>query len=711
MPMVKNEMKQISFLVCLGLSVLFSCNRDSDRGDPAEPAEATTEPGEKDETRKKRGAVNKGKIRRSQPGRKTSLSASTTGRTRLQASIHGAPAGKNRVSLANKSKKVLVHPLFFFKNPSGKPEGAMGSAHIRVEPNDTGEVSVGIFEAFAGGAGNQWRSAIFMAAFLSSQTLGRLLSDFQFSVHCGGHIDGPSAGALMSAGMLAALTGAKINEHATMTGTINPDGTIGPVNGIPQKFRAAMKKGKKLLGYPVGQQMSEDLASKKKIDLNKLAVGSGAQAREIKDIFDAYRLLTGKILPRPIPAPESEMALPPKVNQAVRHTTNYWIEHTAKALKAFRNTGVKDDRLLYFAKKAATKANSAVLLLKLDHVSAALQRAVEGAVLSTIASDSAALTRLALKGDIDGLMTRFENLEKTTRSIDALADKLSKIHPRTINEFTGMLFAYSYIVDAIAASSAGSTHHKAAKTYYAKLRASGKGASPARIRMLMQTMNRAAMYFSISRILATAGTRIAQISSFGGGEKMDINRAKLNRLTQMYSSAAVTNLNYFDSIVLEPMAAAANKSIARARETLMEKHFSYLMANMSLQMGDMVRQKWSNTMQAAMVSLAASLASYLTTSMLVAEEYSLGVGRNRLYEPVRLQASRAFSFMLKAAEQRAREHAAAAKSVTGTIPIGAKMSYLAARAYSESKSLEDRLQALSMFWTSSTVSQLAVSIR
>ncbi len=709
-------MKSFSFLIFLGLAVSFACNSGSGEEDSRGPDEGTAASEKKDQALTKRSEKKKrrtGKVvkkKRAEPGRKASLATEAPTNIRLHASIHGAPGGK--VLLAKKPAKVLVHPLFFYRESGKKPEGAVGSAHIRVEPNDTGEVSVGIFEAFAGGAGSQWRSAVFMAAFLSSQTLGRLLTDFQFSVHCGGHVDGPSAGALMSAGILAALTGAKANERATMTGTINPDGTIGPVNGIPQKFRAALKKGKTLLGYPVGQQISEDLATRQKIDLEKLAGDSGAKAREIKDIFDAYSLLTGKALPRPIPVDESEMGLSPKVSRAVLHTTNYLLEHAAKELKILRSAGVKNERLLQLSRKAATKANSAMLLLKLDHVSAALQRSVEAAVLSTIASDSAALERLAAKGDINGLMTHFDRLEKTTRSLDVVAQKLSKNHPRTINEFTGMLFAYSYIVDAIAASTAGSKHHKAAKIYYSKLRAGGgKAASPARFRALVQSVTRGAMYFSISRILATAGTRIAQISAFGGGDKIDINRVKLHRLTQMYSSAAVTNLNYFDSIVVEPMARSANKSTESTRETLMEKHFSYLMANMSLQMGDMVRQKLSNNIQAGMVLLASSLASYLTTSMLVAEEYSLGVSRNRNFEPVRLQAGRAFAVMLTAAERRAREHAAAAKSAAGVIPVGAKMAYLAARAYAQSKSLEDRLQALSLFWTSSTVSQLAVSIR
>jgi len=48
----------------------------------------------------------------------------------------------------------------------------------------------------------------------------------------------------MAGGFLAAMTGAEIDPKAAMTGIINPDGTIGPVGGIPEKFLGSIDKGK-----------------------------------------------------------------------------------------------------------------------------------------------------------------------------------------------------------------------------------------------------------------------------------------------------------------------------------------------------------------------------------------------------------------------------------------------------------------------------------
>ncbi len=67
-----------------------------------------------------------------------------------------------------------------------------------------------------------------------------------------GKVDGPSAGALMTIGVLAAVRGDTPKPDAAMTGTINPDGTIGPVGGIRFKIEGAAEKGMKLVLIPAG---------------------------------------------------------------------------------------------------------------------------------------------------------------------------------------------------------------------------------------------------------------------------------------------------------------------------------------------------------------------------------------------------------------------------------------------------------------------------
>jgi uncharacterized protein len=68
-------------------------------------------------------------------------------------------------------------------------------------------------------------------------------------------IEGQSAGAALTIATVAALTNKTINQSVIITGTINPDGTIGPVGGILAKANAAKSAGAKLFLVPAGQGM------------------------------------------------------------------------------------------------------------------------------------------------------------------------------------------------------------------------------------------------------------------------------------------------------------------------------------------------------------------------------------------------------------------------------------------------------------------------
>jgi uncharacterized protein len=66
-------------------------------------------------------------------------------------------------------------------------------------------------------------------------------------------VDGPSAGGAITVAILAALEGKDLNQGVYMTGTINNDGTIGDVGGIPYKALAAAEQGAKTILVPKGQ--------------------------------------------------------------------------------------------------------------------------------------------------------------------------------------------------------------------------------------------------------------------------------------------------------------------------------------------------------------------------------------------------------------------------------------------------------------------------
>jgi len=158
-----------------------------------------------------------------------------------------------------------------------------------------------VAEQFPGGAGKTWKASVWIAAQKASMVVGRELIDYAFYAKSEGFIDGPSAGALFTAGFMAAIMGDEVNPKASMTGTVNPDGTVGMVGGLEHKFRAAIKKGKKILGYPEGNKRFKNEKGLL-IDLEDLAAEHGAPNFAIR----RFTLEPGATVPRHTNAVEHE---------------------------------------------------------------------------------------------------------------------------------------------------------------------------------------------------------------------------------------------------------------------------------------------------------------------------------------------------------------------------------------------------------------------
>ncbi|MHC1611436.1 MAG: S16 family serine protease [Candidatus Methanospirareceae archaeon] len=78
-------------------------------------------------------------------------------------------------------------------------------------------------------------------------------SDVIFSVEAPSEVsevDGPSAGALMTTLIIAALENITLPNDVTMTGTIGKDGHVGEIGGVIYKAKAAKEDGKRIFILP-----------------------------------------------------------------------------------------------------------------------------------------------------------------------------------------------------------------------------------------------------------------------------------------------------------------------------------------------------------------------------------------------------------------------------------------------------------------------------
>ncbi len=102
------------------------------------------------------------------------------------------------------------------------------------------------------------QNSIRTARDVAEQVMGIDLSksDIVYSIVANASIiEGPSAGAALTVATIAALRNQTVDESVMLTGTINPDGTIGPVGGVLEKARAAKSIGAETFLVPETQSV------------------------------------------------------------------------------------------------------------------------------------------------------------------------------------------------------------------------------------------------------------------------------------------------------------------------------------------------------------------------------------------------------------------------------------------------------------------------
>ncbi|WP_456478352.1 S16 family serine protease [Geoglobus ahangari] len=120
-------------------------------------------------------------------------------------------------------------------------------------------------------------------------------------------VGGPSAGAVMTIATIAALENLTLRDDVFMTGMIYPDGSIGPVGGIPYKLEAAAESGAKVFLIPKGQRYVKVQETKeikrgpfviispetKTVDLVEYGRKLGVKVVEVENINEALRYYAG----------------------------------------------------------------------------------------------------------------------------------------------------------------------------------------------------------------------------------------------------------------------------------------------------------------------------------------------------------------------------------------------------------------------------------
>jgi len=134
-------------------------------------------------------------------------------------------------------------------------EGATLQVTVEIKPGD-GKILVNTVTPTGVDFQSSARTAVQVAERITDADLSK--SDIIFSIASSEDIrsvDGQSAGAAMTVLLISELTQQDLRNDVLITGTINPDGTVGRVGGIKEKADAAGKYGAKIFLVPPAQSM------------------------------------------------------------------------------------------------------------------------------------------------------------------------------------------------------------------------------------------------------------------------------------------------------------------------------------------------------------------------------------------------------------------------------------------------------------------------
>jgi len=182
-----------------------------------------------------------------------------------------------------------------------------------------------------------------VAAFVACYLLGKDLNSYDFFYLMSSKsmiIGGPSAGAAMTVATMAALMEIQPRGDVVMTGMINPDGTIGPVGGIPDKLRAAAEGGAKIFLIPAGQRVVTESRVQRttigiitvtrtvqsSVDLVELGKKLGVDVVEVSNVADAFKYFTGMKIEMP---EVQKVELPSDVKKAISSWVDMYLNNAS----------------------------------------------------------------------------------------------------------------------------------------------------------------------------------------------------------------------------------------------------------------------------------------------------------------------------------------------------------------------------------------------
>lgn len=205
-----------------------------------------------------------------------------------------------------------IYLLAVSQDSSGRYIGVATRATVYLTRGE-GDIYISISPA----AQIDMQSSLSVGVLLASYISGRDISSYNFLVKIVSDtpiIGGPSASGFLTIAVLSLLLNQTLPTDIVMTGMIMPDGSIGPVGGIPEKLQAAKTVNATIMIIPFGQRISTDLNTGAQVDVVDMGARLGVRVVEVRNIYDAARVFGINVIePKPL-----NLSIDPEFNSLMR---------------------------------------------------------------------------------------------------------------------------------------------------------------------------------------------------------------------------------------------------------------------------------------------------------------------------------------------------------------------------------------------------------
>jgi hypothetical protein len=190
----------------------------------------------------------------------------------------------------------------------------------------------------------------------------------------------------------------------------------------------------------------------------------------------------------------------------------------------------------------------------------------------------------------------------------------------------------------------------------------------------------------------------------GDGKAPLPKQEQVRSLAELFRRAAEANLNYFDNVVLTEFSQETGLHIDVVKNIFAYQDTTYLFAYAAARAMEPMKKRTRGDTATTYATLGGALNSYVSSSMLVARYYSLGLKRDKEGNVDGVENEQAMGHMLDFAEQRAQEIMGLA-AAAGDQLVGPVLSYEAARADREGD-IQAKLTALTGYWSAALHGQM-----